>query len=160
MVIKIFTTGGTIDKVYFDAKSEYKIGEPQVSNILKRSNVVVEYEVESLFKKDSLEINQDDRELIKKAILNESSNYILITHGTDTMIKTANALDGIEDKTIVLTGSMSPALFRDSDATFNIASALIALQTLPTGVYIAINGKVFDPKKSLKNIQKNRFEDF
>lgn len=158
MQIKIFTTGGTIDKTYFDENSEYQVGEPQVGGILAKSNVVIDYTVHSLFRKDSLDIDDSDRALIRERVSADSASHIVITHGTDTMVKTAEALEGVVDKTIVLTGSMSPAPFQDSDAVFNIACAVMAVQLLPIGVYIVINGKVFDPKYTKKNIVEKRYE--
>lgn len=158
MIIKIFTTGGTIDKTYFDQKDTYQVGEPQVAGILQRANVVVDFDVTSLMKKDSLDIDNSDRQIIREAILSEQSRNIIVTHGTDTMIATAEFLQNIPDKTIVLTGSMYPAQYRDSDAVFNVGSALVGAQTLPPGVYIAINGRIFDPVASVKNVALNRFE--
>lgn len=159
MQIKIFTTGGTIDKTYFDKNSDYHVGEPQAGGILDKSNVVFDYTVDSIFKKDSLDIDDADREFIRSRIAADSATRIIITHGTDTMVNTAKALDGLIDKTIVLTGSMSPAPFRDSDAVFNIGCSVMAVQLLPPGVYIVINGKVFDPKHTKKNVEQKRYEE-
>lgn len=158
MSIKIFTTGGTIDKTYFDKKSEYQVGEPQAGGVLERANVVIEYEVEAILKKDSLDLLDTDREKIRTAVASDPAKLIIITHGTDTMIETAAKLGGIPEKTIVLTGSMYPACFRDSDAIFNMGCAVIAVQLLDPGVYIAMNGRIFDPKSAKKNIELNRFE--
>jgi L-asparaginase len=158
MRLKIFTTGGTIDKIYFDKKSQYEVGDPQAGGVLDRANVTFEYQVESILKQDSLDMTDADRQVVRKAIEAASENRIIITHGTDTMIATAKVLDGVAGKTIVLTGSMYPAQFRDSDAVFNLGCAVIAAQTLPQGVYIAMNGQIFDPRTSVKNVDKNRFE--
>lgn len=158
MRIKIFTTGGTIDKTYFDQKSTYQVGVPQAPGVLERANVVVDYEVESIMKKDSLDIDDNDREKIKMSIMSETTKNIVVTHGTDTMITTAKHLREIDNKTIVLTGSMYPAQYRDSDAVFNLGCALIAAQVLEPGVYIAMNGRIFDPNESVKNVELNRFE--
>jgi L-asparaginase len=159
MPIKLFTTGGTIDKTYFDSKSTYQVGAPQASGVLERANVVVDYEVASLMQKDSLDLDDSDREIIRKAIVSEPRDRIIVTHGTDTMITTARFLQNIANKTIVLTGSMYPAQYRDSDAVFNLGCALVAAQVLGPGVYIAMNGRIFDPKTSVKNVALNRFED-
>jgi L-asparaginase len=156
--VKIFTTGGTIDKVYFDAQSTYEVGEPQVVDILHEANVTLAWELETLFRKDSLELTDEDRAVIVENVRQESCPRILITHGTDTMIETARALQGIEGKTIVLVGSLSPARFKRSDAEFNIGFALAAVQTLPPGVYIAMNGRIFTPDRVRKNREANRFE--
>jgi len=158
MDVKIFTTGGTIDKVYFDAKSTYEVGDPQIVDILREANVTIDWELETLFRKDSLDLTDEDRAVIVEKVRRESCPRILITHGTDTMIETAKALQGIPGKTIVLVGSLSPARFKSSDAEFNIGFALAAVQTLPSGVYIAMNGRIFHPKRVRKNREANRFE--
>lgn len=158
MQIEIFTTGGTIDKIYFDAKSDYKIGEPQISELLRDANLTIDYQVTSLLRKDSLELTDVDRQQIRAAVEQSSAENVVITHGTDTMIATGQFLQGIAGKTIVLTGAMQPARFRFSDAIYNVASAITAAQTLPAGVYIAMNGQIFDPQKSRKNVELNRFE--
>lgn len=158
MHIRIFTTGGTIDKTYFDQKNAYQVGDPQASGVLQRANVAVDYDVVSLMRKDSLEMDGADRETIRNAAISEPANRIIITHGTDTMIETANYLEGISGKTIVLTGSMFPAQYRDSDAVFNLGCALVAVELLGPGVYIAMNGRIFDPQTSVKNHELNRFE--
>jgi L-asparaginase len=159
MKIRIITTGGTIDKTYFDQKSTYQVGEPQAGGVLQRANVVVDYEVTSIMQKDSLDLTDLDREAIRNAICSIADDKIIVTHGTDTMVATAKHLQGISNKTIVLTGSMYPAQYRDSDAVFNLGCALIAVQTLNPGVYIAINGRLFDPMAAVKNVEQNRFED-
>jgi L-asparaginase len=156
--IQIFTTGGTIDKVYFDAKSEYEVGEPQIAEILKEANVTVPYRIEVLLRKDSLDMTDADRALLVRRVRDDPARNVLITHGTDTMVLTARALDGIAEKTIVLVGSLSPARFRNSDAEFNIGFAMAAVQTLPPGVYVAMNGHVFTPSHVQKNRDLHRFE--
>ena len=159
MKLKILTAGGTIDKIYFDRKGQYEVGDPQAADVLKRANVTIDFEVESILRQDSLNMTDKDRQLIFKAVAFCPEQHIVITHGTDTMIDTAGALSGIDNKTIVLTGSMYPARFHDSDAVFNIGCAVIAAQTLPPGVYIAMNGRIFDPMHSRKNVEMNRFEE-
>jgi L-asparaginase len=158
MKIKIYTTGGTIDKVYFDQKSDYQVGDPQAIGVLERANVVLDYEVESIIRKDSLDFTDEDRELIRKKVESTPLERIVITHGTDTMIVTAKVLKNISGKTIVMTGSMYPAQFRDSDAVFNIGCAVTAAQILVPGVYIAMNGRIFKPHHVRKNVELNRFE--
>jgi L-asparaginase len=157
--LRIFTTGGTIDKIYFDAKSEYEVGEPQIGEILREMGVGFPFEMTSLMRKDSLDLTDEDREIIRKAVASDSAERVLITHGTDTMTDTARALQGIPGKTIVLTGSLNPARFRGSDAIFNIGGAVAAAQVLPSGTYIFMNGRVFDALKVRKNRDKNRFEE-
>ena len=135
------------------------MGDPQAGGVLERANVVVDYEVASILRKDSLDLTDEDRALIGERVAADSASKIVVTHGTDTMIKTAKALEGIPGKTIVLTGSMYPARFRDSDAVFNLGCAVTAVQILNPGVYIAINGRIFDPRRARKNAALNRFED-
>ena len=159
MPIQILTTGGTIDKVYFDAKSTFQVGEPQISGVLREANLTIDYQVTPLMQKDSLEMTQDDRMQIRQAVESSKSQRIVITHGTDTMIETGKDLQEITGKTIVLTGAMQPARFRTSDALYNIASALTAVQLLPAGVYIVMNGSIFNPLKARKNVEANRFEN-
>ena len=158
MQLEIFTTGGTIDKVYFDAKSKFEVGEPQILEVLREANLSIDYQVTPLMRKDSLELTDQDRELVRKAVEASTTTRIVITHGTDTMTDTARALTEITGKTIVLTGAMQPARFRSTDAVFNIASAMMAAQTLAEGVYITMNGQVFDPETTRKNVEMNRFE--
>ena len=158
MKIKILTTGGTIDKIYFDQKNDYQIGDPQAENLLQRANSALDCEVESILKKDSLDMTDEDRALILEKVKAEAGNHIVITHGTDTMIDTCKVLKEVEGKVIVLTGSMYPARFRESDAVFNIGCAITAVQLLDPGVYIAINGKIFNPDNAKKNVELNRYE--
>jgi L-asparaginase len=158
MQLEILTTGGTIDKVYFDAKSKFEVGEPQILEVLREANLSIDYQVTPLLRKDSLDLTDEDREQVRQAVEASPAHRIVITHGTDTMTDTARALTGIAGKTIVLTGAMQPARFRFTDAVFNIASAMMAAQTLVEGVYIAMNGQVFDPATTHKNVEKNCFE--
>ena len=158
MHIQIFSCGGTIDKVYFDAKSEYQVGEPWIVEIFRRANVSFEYSIESLMRKDSLDMDNEDRALIRSRIEASQHQRFLVTHGTDTMPETAQVLSGLSDKTIVLTGSMTPARFEASDAEFNIGFAVGALQVHGPGVYIAMNGCVFSAGQVRKNKKAGRFE--
>jgi L-asparaginase len=158
MKLKFFTTGGTIDKIYFDAKGEYAIGEPQVATLLADVNIGFVFSIESLLKKDSLDLTDADRELIRERVAAESAAHIVITHGTDTMIQTARVLKDISGKTIVLTGAMQPARMRMTDASFNLGAAVTAAQVLPPGVYIAMNGRIFNPETTRKNVAEHRFE--
>lgn len=152
MDLKIFCTGGTFDKVYYDALSDYQIGDPQIKWILEQANVDFKYSIESILKKDSLEITDEDRAAIVAKVRDESCPRILITHGTDTMAETARALQSIANKTIVLVGAMQPARFRDSDAIFNVGFAAAAASLSAPGVYVAMNGKLF----AADQVQKNR----
>lgn len=159
MDIKILCTGGTFDKVYYDALSDYQIGEPQVEWILKQAGVNFEYDIESILKKDSLDITDEDRQHIVECVSKQSCKRIVITHGTDTMVNTAQALKEFADKTIVLVGAMQPARFKDSDATYNIGFATAAASILSAGIYIAMNGQLFDADEVKKNRDAGRFEE-
>lgn len=156
--ITIFTTGGTIDKVYFDEKSRFEIGSTQVGEILREAQVQADFEIISLMQKDSLELDDTDRQTIRDAVAACPGSRILVTHGTDTMTDTAEVLKDITDKTIVLTGALSPARFRSTDASFNVGMAMAALQALSPGVYIVMNGEIFPAGKVIKNREMNRFE--
>lgn len=156
--LNILTTGGTIDKLYYDDKSDYQIGEPEIGRILRAMNVAFEWEIRALLRKDSLHLNDDDRSLIRQAIVASSDQHFLITHGTDTMVETAAALGDIGERVIVLTGALNPARFIDSDAVFNIGCAVGAVQCLSPGIWIAMNGRIWDHKSVRKNRAENRFE--
>ena len=158
MKIKIFSIGGTIDKVYFDQLSEYQIGGPSIRDIFGHLTLNFEYEIVSMIRKDSLDMTEEDRRIILDAVRSEPSDRILVTHGTDTMVETAKALQEAGNKVIVLTGAMEPAGFKTSDAVFNVGCAVAAVQTLPPGVYIAINGRIYRPDEVRKNRGRGRFK--
>ena len=157
-LLQVITTGGTIDKIYYDEKSDYQIGEPEIARILTDMKVAFRVQVQPLLRKDSLELTDADRELIHRAVEASDAKHILITHGTDTMTDTAKVLENVQDKVIVLTGALNPARFIGSDAVFNIGCAVGAVQALEPGVWIAMNGRVWDPRKVRKNREANRFE--
>ena len=154
----VITTGGTIDKIYFDDKSDFQIGDPQIGRILEELGVAFRFSVIPILRKDSLHITDADRALLRSTIAAQDAAHVLVTHGTDTMVETARVLADIAGKTIVLTGALNPARFRGSDAEFNIGTAVGAVQSLPPGVYIAMNGRIWDPAKVRKNVEANRFE--
>ena len=156
--IKFFALGGTIDKIYFDAMSKYQVGPPRIKEILEDARVGFKYEIKSLLQKDSLDMTDDDRSLVLKAVSNEPCDRIVITHGTDTMIQTAMVLKNIPKKTIVFTGAMEPASFKSSDASFNLGCAVAAVQTLAPGVYIAMNGNIFNPENAIKSRTLKQFQ--
>lgn len=159
MRIHVITTGGTIDKIYFDDESEFQVGSPMIADLLREAHVTAEVTIEPLLAKDSLHLTDEDRQLIRERVVACPSDHILITHGTDTMVLTGLALKGAAaGKTVVLTGSMQPARFRSTDAVFNVGFALGALQSLPPGVYLAINGRIFDPESVRKNRAQHCFE--
>ena len=157
-IIDILTTGGTIDKIYFDQKSAYEVGDPIIGPLLTSMNVGFDFTVEQLMRVDSLDMTDADRFILYERTKRSSSQQVLITHGTDGMIKTAQRLSKIKGKTIVLTGSLQPAAFAHNDAVFNIGAAVSAVQTLAFGVYLAMNGQIFTPDTVVKNLDKNRFE--
>ena len=159
MKVKIFSMGGTIDKLYFDDLSRYEVGDPQVAEVLKEAEVHFDYEIEDVVRKDSLLLTEADRQLLRQRIAASPHRLALVTHGTDTMVDTGQALKGIPGKVIVLTGALSPYRFRQSDATFNIGCAIGALQVLPPGVYIAMSGRVFAIDHVRKNREARRFEE-
>ena len=159
MKLLILTTGGTIDKVYYDAKSDYEIGTSQVPEILAESHADFEYELVTLFRKDSLELTDEDRDVIRRTVEEHELDHVVITHGTDTMVETGKALGQVPGKVVVLTGSLSPARFRNTDAVFNVGMAVAAAQSLPPGVYLAMNGRIFSPNHVRKNRDRNRFEE-
>ena len=158
MFIRFISTGGTIDKIYFDALSQFEVGESQVEHILSEALVQFDYGIEALLQKDSLDVTAEDRQAIRDYIEQDTARFFIITHGTDTMAETAEALAGIEGRTIVLTGALSPARFRTTDAVFNVGMAVAAVQTASPGVYIAMSGQVFEAGTVRKNRAENRFE--
>ena len=158
MFIRFVTTGGTIDKIYFDATSQFEVGESQVKHILTEGLVNFDYDIVSMFRKDSLELTDDDRQKLRDYIENDDAERYVISHGTDTMVDTADSLAGIRGKTVVLTGALSPARFKSTDAVFNIGMAVAAVQTVKPGVYLAMSGQVFEVGKVRKNRDENCFE--
>jgi L-asparaginase len=158
MFIRFITTGGTIDKVYFDAISQFEVGDSQLKHILGDGLVDFEYDIVALFHKDSLELSEEDRAVIRQRIEEDDARLIVVTHGTDTMVQTATALHGIPGKSIVLTGSLTPARFKSTDAIFNVGMAVAAVQIVQPGVYIVMNGQVFPAGSVRKNREANRFE--
>lgn len=155
--ILILTTGGTIDKVYFDAKSSYEVGSSIVGNLLEQAEVKHPYKIVEVLQKDSLELNDEDRATIRDTILDHPQQQIVITHGTDTMTQTARAISDLPGRTIVLTGSLAPARFAMTDAMFNIGMALATVQSKKAGVYIVMNGSVFDANMVHKDRDRNAF---
>jgi L-asparaginase len=158
VTIQILTTGGTIDKVYFDANSKFEIGDSLLPELLAESNIHEGYAIQELLRKDSLELTDDDRASILEAVKQTECSRIIITHGTDTMAQTAQVLKTVPDRTIVLTGAMQPARMRRTDAIFNIGFAWAAARLLPAGVYIAMNGEVFEAGAVRKNLEAQKFE--
>ena len=157
-MIHLFTTGGTIDKVYHDANSEFAVGDSLLPELLEEANVTVSWRVTGLLRKDSLELTDQDRLRIHDAVAACPEQRIIVTHGTDTMADTAAVLADIPGKTIVLFGAMQPARMRRSDAVFNLGFAVAASGLLAYGVYVAMNGEVFEAGRVRKNLEAGRFE--
>lgn len=158
MFIRFVTTGGTIDKIYFDELSQFEVGDSQVRHILSEGLVGFDYDVVALFQKDSLDITPADRATLRDFIADDDAERFVVTHGTDTMPETAASLAELPGKTIVLTGALSPARFRTTDAVFNVGMAVAAVQLAAPGVYIAMSGQVFAAGQVRKNRRENRFE--
>jgi L-asparaginase len=155
--VLILTTGGTIDKTYFDALSEYQIGESGVPALLRQARVALPVRIAEVCRKDSLELTDADRALIASQAAAAPERRIVITHGTDTMTETAKVLAQVAGKTMVLTGALAPARFAESDAAFNLGMAMAAAQVAPPGVYIAMSGQVFDGLRVRKDRAAGRF---
>ena len=160
MSIRIFITGGTFDKEYNEITGQLFFKDTHMSELLKLGRSRVDVEIRTLMMIDSLEMTEADRDLIAENCSKASEDKIIITHGTDTMAETAKVLsEKLNNKTIVLTGAMIPYKFGSSDGLFNLGSALAFVQTLPPGVYIAMNGKYFTAVNVRKNKQTGMFEE-
>jgi len=159
MSIQVFITGGTFDKEYNEVNGSLFFKETHLHEMLDLGRSKLDLSITTLMMKDSLDFEDSDRHLIAKACNNSIADKILITHGTDTMTLTATYLaEQCPQKTIVLTGAMVPYKFGSSDGLFNLGSASAFVQVLPIGVYIAMNGKIFEANKVLKNKDKGEFE--
>lgn len=158
MLIRFITMGGTIDKIYFDALSDYHVGDSPLQSILAEGLVQFDYDIVPLLRKDSLDMTDEDRARLRDYIAADDAARYVITHGTDTMPHTAETLVGLADKTIVLTGALTPARFRTTDAVFNVGMAVAAVQVAQPGVYLAMSGQVFEAGAVRKNRAENRFE--
>jgi len=155
--IVVLTTGGTIDKTYFDALSEYRIGESVVQKLLETARISYPFRIVEALRKDSLDLTAEDREVLRAKVAELTTNRVVITHGTDTMTETARVLASVRDKTIVLTGALSPARFSESDATFNLGMAFATVQVAAPGVYITMSGQVFRADAVRKDRDAGRF---
>jgi L-asparaginase len=160
MAIRIFITGGTFDKEYNELTGSLFFKDTHLHEMLKLGRSRVEVDIRTLMMIDSLEMKDDDRNLIVEHCRNAAEEKIIITHGTDTMAETAKVLaQFIKNKTIVLTGAMIPYKFGSSDGLFNLGSALAFVQTLPEGVYVAMNGRYFNWDNVRKNKLTGEFEE-
>ena len=157
--ILFIQTGGSIDKDYPKVTRAYafEIAKPAVMRIADRIRAGFTYDIVELLKKDSQDITDSDRQLIYKTCLDSKFDKIIITHGTDTMIETAKVLSGISDKTIILTGAMVPEKFKNTDADFNVGSAVGAISVLPSGTYIAMHGRVVPYSKAVRELSTGQF---
>jgi L-asparaginase len=155
--ITIVTTGGTIDKLYFDSLSEYQVGESVVRKLLTIGNVKYPFEIVEALRKDSLELTDQDRDELVELVRGLKTSRVIMTHGTDTMAVTAARLASIPGKTIVLTGALAPARFSESDASFNLGMAFATTQVAAAGVYIVMNGEVFPAGAVRKDRAAGRF---
>jgi len=157
MKVTFIQAGGSIDKDYPKKIRTYsfEIGEPAFKRILSHANVSFDYDTVSVCRKDSMDMTDKDRKAVLDACL-KAGDKIVVTHGTDTMVQTAKVLTEIKNKTIILTGASSPFKFIDSDADFNLGMAVAAVQTLKPGVYIAMNGRIFDWDK-VKKLDSGHF---
>jgi len=159
--VHLIITGGTIDKRYNELTGAVDFAPTShIQTMLAQARVdTTPHTLTPLLLKDSLQLTLEDREAILTTLQGSHSNQILITHGTDTMVKTAKFLASYRiDKTIVLVGAMIPYRFKDSDALFNLGFAMGALQNLVNGVYIAMNGKIFNYDDVAKNRTLGLFE--
>jgi L-asparaginase len=155
--ILVLTTGGTIDKVYFDALSEFQVGDSMVPRLLAIGLAKPDIRIQEIARKDSLDLDDNDRAALRSAIQSATEARIVITHGTDTMTETAAVLKDVAGKTICMFGALSPARFAESDAAMNLGMALATVQVAPPGIYIAMNGTVFDAAKVRKDRSANAF---
>ena len=159
MSIKIFVTGGTFDKEYNELNGTLAFKNTHMKELLKLGRAKIEVDITELMLMDSLDMTDKERNTIAQNCIDAHENKIVITHGTDTMAETAKVLaQKIKDKTIVLTGAMIPYAFGSSDGLFNLGSALAFVQTLPAGVYIAMNGRCFNWDTVRKNREVGEFE--
>lgn len=162
MKLAFIQTGGTIDKDYPRTTRGYafEIAEPAVKRVLDKLNPVFEFEIISVLKKDSMDITQEDRQKIFATCAGLNCDKIIITHGTDTMIETAEKLSPIEGKTIVVTGAMKPERFSNSDAPINIGIAIGAVIALTHGVYIAMHGQIHPWNRVTRDMATGQFTEF
>lgn len=160
MAIRIFITGGTFDKEYNELNGELYFKDTHLNTLLEMGRSKVQVAIRTLMMVDSLAMTDEDRELIAYQCNQCEENKIVITHGTDTMSETAKILaQKVSNKTIILTGAMIPIKFGSSDGLFNLGSALAFVQTLPAGVYVAMNGRYFNWDNVRKNKQTGVFEE-
>ena len=160
MAIRLFVTGGTFDKEYNELTGKLFFKDSHLKEMLEQGRCKVDLSIRTLMMIDSQEMMETDRNIIVSSCNRSKEDKIVITHGTDTMVDTAKYLaEGVKDKTIILTGAMIPITFGSSDGLFNLGSALAFVQTLPNGVYIAMNGRYFNWDNCRKNRKTGLFEE-
>jgi L-asparaginase len=160
MAIRIFITGGTFDKEYNELNGQLYFKDTHMSELLEKGRSKLPVEIRTLMMVDSLEMTDQDRDLIAHQCNSCDESQIVVTHGTDTMSETAKVLaEKVKEKTVVLTGAMIPIKFGSSDGLFNLGSALAFAQTLSPGIYIAMNGRYFHWNNVRKNKQTGVFEE-
>jgi L-asparaginase len=160
MAIRIFITGGTFDKEYNELNGQLYFKDTHMSDLLEMGRSKLNVEIRTLMMIDSLEMTDEDRELIAHQCNQCEEDKIVITHGTDTMSDTASMLaSAVKGKTVVLTGAMIPIKFGSSDGLFNLGGALAFVQTLPAGVYVAMNGRYFNWDNVRKNKETGMFQE-
>lgn len=160
MNIQIFVTGGTFDKEYNELNGQLFFKDTHLHEMLSMGRARLPVDIKTLMMIDSLDMTPEDRELVAKNCEKSANQRIVITHGTDTMVETAHVLaKRLHNKTIVLTGAMIPYKFGSSDGLFNLGSAIGFVQTLPPGIYIAMNGRYFTWDNCRKNKQTGEFEE-
>lgn len=155
--ITFVLTGGTIDKEYEALDKAFTVGKGAIERILSFVKPNFEFEVVPVVQKVSVNITDEDKEEIKKACVNSSSDKVVVTYGTDTMTGIGSLLNGIKDKTIVITGALKSQLIKDTDAEFNVGFAVAAVQALPAGVYIAMSGRIYEWDKCHKDMGTGQF---
>ncbi len=160
MHITFLQTGGTIDKDYPRTQKGYafEIGPPAVVRILEKLNPSFSYEIQTVLQKDSLDITEQDRLELQEVCANSAANNLIITHGTDTLLETAAALADIPNKVIILTGAMRPEQFANSDAPIQVGIAIGAVEYVPAGVYVAMQGRVIPWKSCVRNQETGQYE--
>lgn len=157
--IKFLFTGGTIDKIYSEHKGELSYSVSNIPQIIEQSRMTIDYSIDTIMLKDSLELNASDRICIREYCTRIEEECIIVVHGTDTMVETAKALSTVKDKTIILTGSIIPYVVAKSDAIFNIGCAVAYSQVLKPGAYVVMNGIAFDALNVIKNKTAQKFEE-
>jgi L-asparaginase len=159
MKIKLIITGGTIDKSYNMKNGELHFVDSHIPSMLTEARCKADFELDKILLKDSLKMDDTDRQKILENVQNSEQSRIIITHGTDTIVQTAQLLaQQVEDKTVVLTGAMIPYVFNKSDSLFNLGTAFAAVQCLSAGIYITMNGKIFNADNVIKNLEEGIFE--